>query len=99
MGDNHGSASSNEQYFPLGFEGPLYSPSHMPSSTTPARPGSSHSTTIVPIATPTVTPKQKTGFLGTNLPIEYGYALVTVLVIIIVAGLSLAYLKKLRKTI
>jgi outer membrane protein assembly factor BamB len=37
------------------------------------------------------------GFLGTSLPLEYGYAIVTVLVTIVVAGLSLVYLKKRRK--
>jgi hypothetical protein len=35
--------------------------------------------------------------LGTNLPVEYGYAIVAVLVIVAVAGLSLFYFKKLRK--
>jgi hypothetical protein len=50
-----------------------------------------------PIMEPTSTPKPPSGFLGTNLPAEYGYALVAVLVIIVVAGLSLVYLKKLRK--
>jgi parallel beta-helix repeat protein len=42
--------------------------------------------------------KQQTGFLGTNLPLEYSYAIVAVLIIIVVvAGLSLVYYKKLRK--
>jgi hypothetical protein len=49
---------------------------------------------IEPTPPPTTTPP---GFLGTSLPIEYGYAIVAVLGIIIVAGLSLVYFKKLRK--
>jgi hypothetical protein len=52
---------------------------------------------ISPITEPTSTPKQPSGFLGTNLPTEYGYALVAVLVMVAVAGLSLVYFKKLRK--
>jgi len=61
-----------------------------------------------PIATPTPvvtasasvepSPTARSGFLGTNLSIEYGYAIVAVLVIAVVAGLSLAYLKRLGKT-
>jgi hypothetical protein len=46
---------------------------------------------------PTSTSKQPSGFLGTNLPVEYGYAIVAVLVIIVVAVLSLVYYKKPRK--
>ena len=37
-----------------------------------------------------------TGFLGTGLPMEYGYAII-VAVVIVVVGLSLVYFKKLRK--
>jgi hypothetical protein len=44
-----------------------------------------------------VTQKLQPGFLGTSLPLEYGYAIVAVLVIIVVAGLSLAYSKRYRK--
>jgi hypothetical protein len=55
--------------------------------------------TSTPVATavPTTTPRQQIGFLGTSLPTEYGYAIVAVLVILVVAGLSLVYFKKLRK--
>jgi len=42
-------------------------------------------------------PSKQTGFLGTNIPTEYGYSIIAVLVIVAVAGLSLAYYKKLRK--
>lgn len=52
---------------------------------------------LSPTIEPTSTPQQKTGFLGTSLPIEYGYAIVAVVVIIVVAGLSLSYFKRLRK--
>jgi hypothetical protein len=57
------------------------------------------SSSSTPISTmePTSTPKQTTGFLGTSLPAAYGYAILAVLVIIVVAGLSLVYIKKLRK--
>ena len=56
-------------------------------------------TTPSPSPSPSLspTPKHQTGFFGTNLPVEYGYAIVAVLVIIAVAGLSLVYLKKRRK--
>jgi hypothetical protein len=57
---------------------------------------STPSPTIEPTPEPTQASKQ-TGFFGTSLPVEYGYAIVAVLVIIVVAGLSLVYLKKLRK--
>jgi hypothetical protein len=53
----------------------------------------SPSPTIEPISTP----KRQTGFLGTSLPTEYGYAIVTILVIIVVAALSVFYVKKLGK--
>jgi len=55
--------------------------------------------TVAPQQTPTPitspqTPMHSIGFLGTNLPTEYGYAIMAVLVIIVVAGLSLIYFKK-----
>jgi len=52
---------------------------------------------IIPTTEPSPTPNHQSGFLGTNLPVEYGYAIVAVLVIVVVAGLSLVYLKKVRK--
>jgi hypothetical protein len=54
---------------------------------------SSFSKTIEPSSTPI----HQTGFLGTTLPLEYGFAILAVLVIIVVAGLSVVYLKKRRK--
>lgn len=47
---------------------------------------------------PTPTPKPQSGFLGTSLQAEYGYAIVVAGVIIVVAGLSLFYSKKRRKS-
>jgi len=47
--------------------------------------------------TPTPTYTKQPGFLGTNLPAEYGYAIVAVLVIVVTSGLSFIYFKKLRK--
>jgi hypothetical protein len=60
-------------------------------------PSPSPSPTNEPTLEPTSTPNQPSSFLGTNLPTEYGYAIVAVLVIIVVAGLSLVYFKKIRK--
>ena len=45
-------------------------------------------------AVPTSTLKQQTGFLGTNLPTEYGYSIIIILIIAVVAGLSLVHFKK-----
>jgi hypothetical protein len=45
---------------------------------------------------PTSTPKPSSGFLGASLPIEYGYAIAAVLVIIVVAGLSVVYFRRLK---
>ena len=52
--------------------------------------------TLTPTIAATSTPKPQTGFLGTNLPIEYGYAIVAVLVIAVV-GVCLFYLRRPRK--
>jgi hypothetical protein len=70
-----------------------------PSPTTLTSPiiSSSDEPTTEPSCQPISSPRQQSGFLGTNLPLEYGYAIVAVLVIIVVAGLSLVYFKKLRK--
>jgi hypothetical protein len=82
---------------------PSPSPSAEPSpSITPSpSPNPTSTPTLAPTIEPTIvqstSPQQSIGFLGTNLPVEYGYALVAVLVIIVVAGLSLVYHKKLRK--
>ena len=73
--------SSSPTLTPSPTESPSYSQSSSPSHT--------------PTIEPTLAPKQ-TGFLGTRLPTEYGYAVVAVGVIV-AAGLSLVYLKKLRK--
>ena len=51
---------------------------------------------IFAIESKPTTTQMLTGFLGTSLPIEYGYAIIAVLVIVAVAGLGLVYFKKLR---
>jgi hypothetical protein len=53
--------------------------------------------TIQPTLEPTSTTKQLSGFLGTNLPVEYGCAIVAVSVTTVAVGLSLVYLKRFRK--
>ena len=68
---------------------PTITPSPSPSPTS--------APTIEPTAQPTSTPKQQSGFFGTSIPVEFGYAIVAVLVIVVTAGLSLGYYKRLRK--
>jgi hypothetical protein len=70
---------------------PLTSPSLTPTLSSTIEP------TIETTIEPTSTQQHQTGFLGTNLPTEYGYAILAVLVILVVAGLSLAYFKKVRR--
>jgi hypothetical protein len=53
--------------------------------------------TSSPIIEPSSSPEPQSGFLGTSMPMEYGYAIIAVLVIVAVAGLSLAYFKRVRK--
>jgi hypothetical protein len=70
------------------------------SSPTPSitqNPISSPSPTIEPTFSHPPHGTAPVGFLGTNLPVEYGYAIVAVLAVIVIAGLSLVYLKKLGK--
>jgi hypothetical protein len=69
-----------------------------------SKPSPSPSPTVAPTIDPTMEPtstpqaeKQQTGFLGTGLPMEYGYAIVAVVAIMVVAGLSLACFEKYRK--
>jgi hypothetical protein len=81
----------NEQYIPFGY-GSV--PTASPSPTLSASPTLSPSPTMEPSLEPTSTPQEQSGFLGTSLPIEYGYAIVAVLAIAVVAGLSLVYFKK-----
>lgn len=52
--------------------------------------------TTEPTLEPTSTPKQSSGFLGTNLPVEYGYAIIAAAVIAVVALAAVA-LRKRRK--
>lgn len=67
------------------------------SSSLSSAPSSTLAPTLEPTIEPTSTSEQQTGFLGTNLPTEYGYAIAAVLVIIVVAGLSVVYCKRVRK--
>jgi hypothetical protein len=63
---------------------PLTTPSPSPSPT----PVPTLSPTEAPTLEPTSTPKHQIGFLGTNLPTEYGYAIVVILLVGVV-GVSL----------
>jgi parallel beta-helix repeat protein len=90
---------NNQDNYPLmsrvSVSGAENTPFESPTST-PAPPDSfTPSSSSFPDAS--TTSKPQSGFLGTSLPVEYGYAILAVLVIIVVAGLSLFYLKKLRK--
>ena len=53
--------------------------------------------TTKPSPSPSPSPYQPTSFLGTNLPIEYGYAIVAVLASMVVVGAGLAFYFKKRK--
>jgi hypothetical protein len=79
-------------YTPVATVSPSSSPFPSPSLS----PSPTIAPTIEPTSEPSSTPKPASGFLGTHLPVEYGYAIVAVLVIIVVAG-SLVYFKKIRK--
>jgi hypothetical protein len=57
------------------------------------------SAAIEPTSEPTLIPKQQTGFLGTNLPVEYGYAIIAAAVIAIVAVAAIALRKRHRKSL
>jgi hypothetical protein len=43
-------------------------------------------------------PSQQPGFLGSSLPMEYGYAIVTIIVVTIATAAFLVYFRKIRKT-
>ena len=85
----------NTVYFSTFGINPTLSPTATPSPSPTLSP--SPSPTSEPTKAPTSTPKQQTGFLGTNLPTEYGYAIVAVLVLAVVAGLSLVYFMKVKR--
>jgi hypothetical protein len=71
---------------------PSSSTSPLPSPTTTPLATLAPTTESTSTPEPTSTPKPQSGFLGTNLPTEYGYAMMAVLIII--AGLSLFIFKK-----
>jgi hypothetical protein len=50
--------------------------------------------TLSPTLEPTSTPKQQSGFLGTSLPLEYGYAIIAVAVIAVVALVAVTLRKR-----
>jgi hypothetical protein len=55
--------------------------------------------TVPPTEPPTEHPQdQQRGFLGSSLPMEYGYAIVTVIVVAIAATAFLIYFRKIKKT-
>jgi len=63
------------------------------------RPDGENST--VPSIEPTPTepaPSQQQGFLGSKLPLEYGYAVVTVIAVAMAAAAFLVYFRKIKKT-
>jgi hypothetical protein len=75
-------------------------PTIMPTQTT--------SPTQTPTAIPSLQPKEspsfppaqrQTRFLGTSLPMEYGYAVLIALIISAISGLSAFYFKKLRQKV
>jgi hypothetical protein len=66
-------------------------------------PSPSPSPTVIPTIEPTVEPtstptvKPNTGFLGTNIPLEYGYAIVAVLLVGVAGASLLLYSRKRKK--
>jgi hypothetical protein len=76
--------------YELEYNGDITSLSAPSASPSPS-PSPTPSPTIKPTIEPTSTPKRTTGFLGTSLPKEDGYAIVAVSVILVAAGLSLVY--------
>jgi hypothetical protein len=87
--------------FTVHSSSPTPSPSIEPSPSVAPSPSPTSAPTIEPTTEPTIvptsTPSPQSGFLGTSLPTEYGYAIIAVLIIAVVAGLSFVYLKRLRK--
>jgi hypothetical protein len=66
-------------------------PTPLPSSTPNPSP--------FPIIEPTATPLPQSGFLGTNLPLEYGYAIIAAALIAVVALAVVALRKRYRKSL
>jgi hypothetical protein len=50
-------------------------------------------TVVIPPVTP---PQQPAGFLGSSLPVDYGYAIVVVAVIAVAAITGCIYLRRIR---
>jgi hypothetical protein len=73
---------------------PSPSPSIEPSPSAAPSPSPTPSPTLEPTIAPTPTPKPHSGFLGTNLPVEYGYVIIAVAVIAVVALTAVALRKR-----
>ncbi len=82
----------NEQYTPIGY-------GTMPTPTPSPTPSPSPSPTLQPQASssPIPTSKPRTGFLGTSLPTEYGYAIVIVVAVVVIAAIALVLRRRLLK--
>jgi hypothetical protein len=76
--------------FPVPSQSSESSPSVAPSSS----PSPSTSPTLEPISTP-----KTTGFLGTNLPLEYGYAIVATVVIVGVLAATAIAIRRQKKVL
>jgi hypothetical protein len=72
---------------------PTVSPSSSPSSLISPKPSITAQPSVEPTLVPSFTPKESSGFLGTNLPTEYGYSLIAV-VVVAIAALTLIMLRK-----
>jgi hypothetical protein len=83
----------NTVYFSTFGINPTLSPTSTPSPSPTLSPSPSPLPTLEPAIVPTSTPKQS-GFLGTNLPAEYGYAIIAFAVIVVVALAAVAPRKK-----
>jgi len=57
----------------------------------------SPSPTIAPSIEPNATPIQQAGFLGTNLPVEYGYALVAAVMVVVVLSVAAIAIRRQKK--
>lgn len=73
------------------------SPTPSPTLSTTIAPSSTPSPTPITTTEPTSTPKHQTGFFGTNLPTEAGYAAIAAAAVVIAVGVVLFYFRRIRK--
>jgi hypothetical protein len=85
------------EVFNLIIPQPTPAPTSIPSPS--VSPGRTLSLTIEPSVEPSSTPKQQTGFLGTNLPGEYGYAIVVAVVVVVVLAVGALAIRRRRKVL